>query len=592
MRIFMLILFSVFFCSCGTQKESMIYKQLGASAVDASASPAPEETSIVREKPESKSIEDFSDEDFSDKGKKEIPITAAIPMAAPKPEVKTVAKSTLKAGSHNDNEEFVRYLEYLERPMLKDIRVPRLNVRERYILQVKDTSGNPVPNCQLRIFLSQKNIGEYTTSSSGEAILFVESDPGNQKIEIEGKYLGNSFSHSFIRGKEQVVPILVSSARQIPDPLPLDIVFLLDTTGSMGDEIQKLKDTLFSIHHRITSKIKIKTQVRFGMVLYRDSGDEYITKLYPLTSSLEEFQQKLDNVSAKGGGDVPEELDQALSETITEQNWNDSGLRLVFLVTDAPPHLNRHQERNYVWAMKEAAKKGIKVYSVGASGLDMAGEYVLRQIALFTQGQYIFLTYGEKGESSDSDKALVSHHTGANFKEMLLDDLIVSMVKKDLSYLVDVSLVMEEEIPEPAQYNAFSLNEKVSNLAQQLCHSASQRLKEKPSIAVFPLQIENSKRFKNVERFVQDAISQELKKQSCKLVEREEIKKAIAERMLSSGAVLDEKEIGQITQVQGAEVFLSGRLYAMGESMVLFAQLVDVKSLEKLAVARVLWTPE
>mgnify|MGYP000853120133 CR=1 FL=1 len=575
-RIFFAMLLLLLACSCKTPMET---DKTSIAAGIGNAMPAPES----EPKPFVKQEEKIAEYEKKSDGIPEFPL--------PK-ERKAIAKSTLKAGSHNDNEEFVRYLEYLQRDILQGLKVPWLSVTERYILQVKDSQNNPVPNCSLAIFCDGEQIAQFTTGSSGEAIFFMEKISHAKTLQIEGLYNGTTFKHSFFRGTEQVITISLPSPRLIPDILPLDIVFLLDTTGSMGDEIQKLKDTLFSIHHRITSKIRIKTTVRFGMVLYRDFGDEYVTRMEPLTSSIEEFQEKLDKVQAKGGGDKPEELNQAFVEAITKQNWNRNGLRLVFLITDAPPHLNRNTKYDYVWAMKEAAKKGIKVYSVGASGLDTAGEYVLRQIALFTQGQYIFLTYGEKGESSDSDKALVSHHTGSNFKEMLLDDLIVSMIKKDLSYLVDSSLIIEEEIPEPVQYNAFTLNEKVSNLAEQLCHCAAQKLKENPSIAVFPMQTDNSRRFKNVERFVQDTLSEELKKQSCKLIEREEIQKAMAERMLSSGAVLDEKEIGQITQVQGADIFLSGRLYPMGESMVLFAQLVDVKSLEKLAVARVLWTPE
>lgn len=419
----------------------------------------------------------------------------------------------------------------------------------------------------------------------------------SEHIVILGKYHENVFEYKTAVGEMEVINVQTNFLRDELSKPSLDIVFTIDTTGSMGDEIQKLKDTLFSIHHRITSMKYIKPQVRFGMVLYKDRGDAYITKVVKLTSDLEQFQMQLQEVTAGGGGDYPEEMDQALYKTITEQPWNKNGIRMTFLITDAPPHLNRSKP-DYVWSMQEAARKGIRIYGVGASGLNNLGEYVLRQIAVFTGGHYIFLTYGESGESSSSGVAKVSHHTGSNYETEFLDTLIVKMIKSELSYVVDPALIMEEEIPVPEKINASTLDERIKNISDQLFYQVKKHLKNDISIAICPFDLKIPVRLRNVATYVQDGLQQNMKQSmdasglKCKLLDRENIRKAFQERMLASSENMDEKEYSSITKVQGAQIFLTGKIYPLGKSVVLFMKLIDVKTLQKLAVARVLWTPQ
>lgn len=510
----------------------------------------------------------------------------------PKQPTREIRKSELKAGSHNDNEEFVRYLQYLERFAYLD--TSKLDVAERYILQIKDTDGKPIPNCNLTIRDSAGVIASLTTYSSGEAVLFPNTLGKRfigDTISVNGVYQNQPFTHTFPRGVCQVIPISIGTKSSIPQPLPIDILFLLDTTGSMSDEIQKLKDTLVSIHHKIT-QVRIAVAPRFGMVLYRDIGDAYVTKVFDLTGDLEHFQRLLDEVEANGGGDKPEEMEEALKKSLTEIAWNPNGIRLIFAITDAAPHLDRSHSQNYVWAMQTAAQKGIKIYTIGTSGLDEVGEYVLRQLALFTQAHYLFLTYGEQGESSDSPQAKTSHHTGENYAVVPLDILVVRMIRQELSYLVNPELIREEVIPTPMQINAASLTERIHNLVEQIHYPIQKRLVANPLIAVFPLNYEPPQKFKNVAQYIKDTVEQELKSKECKLLEREELQKAIRERMISAGDTLDEKAFSEITKMQGADIYLSGKVYPLGESVVLFMQIVDVASLQKLAVARVLWTPE
>ncbi len=134
------------------------------------------------------------------------------------------------------------------------------------------------------------------------------------------------------------------------------------------------------------------------MVLYKDRGDEYRTRVVPFTEDLAQFQAALARVEADGGGDTPEDLEAALGRAIRGVQWSPDGIRLAFVITDAPAHLDEYRPAyTYVDAVHDARRLGIKFFSVGTGGLPLEGELLLRQVAQYTYGKYIFLTYGEKG---------------------------------------------------------------------------------------------------------------------------------------------------------------------------------------------------
>jgi hypothetical protein len=122
----------------------------------------------------------------------------------------------------------------------------------------------------------------------------------------------------------------------------VDAVFVLDTTGSMGGLIQGAKQKIWSIANQILSG-QPRPDVRIGLVGYRDLGDDYVTRVFPLSEDMEDVYSNLSSFKAEGGGDTPEHVNKALYDAIHKMQWRDSGnaLRLVFLVGDAPPHEGR-----------------------------------------------------------------------------------------------------------------------------------------------------------------------------------------------------------------------------------------------------------
>ncbi|MEZ4385320.1 MAG: VWA domain-containing protein [Nannocystaceae bacterium] len=119
----------------------------------------------------------------------------------------------------------------------------------------------------------------------------------------------------------------------------IDVVFVVDTTGSMGGLLDGAKRKIWSIANRLASG-QPRPDIRVGLVAFRDLNDEYVTRNSPLTRDLDGLQGDLNALAAGGGGDGPEHVNQGLADAIHGMAWEqgDNVLRLVFLVGDAPPH--------------------------------------------------------------------------------------------------------------------------------------------------------------------------------------------------------------------------------------------------------------
>lgn len=223
------------------------------------------------------------------------------------------------------------------------------------------------------------------------------------------------------------VPAPVEAARP-----HLDIVFQIDTTGSMRDEIRSVQATVADVARRI-DEMKPRPVVRWGLVLYGDRGDSYIVRRYPFTPDAKVFRKRVAGIEMTGGGDTPEAAQEALHASVNEMAWNTgNGIRLVFLIADAPPHLDYGRPYTYLGILREAVAKGIKVYPTAASGLDKRGEYIFRQCAQETMARFLFITYGA-GTPAGGPGGKTPHEVKQPAKRTDLDDLIVGVVKDELS---------------------------------------------------------------------------------------------------------------------------------------------------------------
>src|SRR5690606_18417442 len=94
-----------------------------------------------------------------------------------------------------------------------------------------------------------------------------------------------------------------------------------------------------------------------------------------------------------GGGDYPEAMDIALDTAINALSWSENARsRILFLVLDAPPHQGQEVNDRLQRLIHQAAEKGVRIVPIGASGIDKSTEYLMRALALGTNGTYAFLT--------------------------------------------------------------------------------------------------------------------------------------------------------------------------------------------------------
>ncbi|MEO9823812.1 MAG: vWA domain-containing protein [Paracoccaceae bacterium] len=173
------------------------------------------------------------------------------------------------------------------------------------------------------------------------------------------------------------------------EPDFMDLALVVDTTGSMADELDWLTRDLFRIVEQ-ARKIKPDVDIRYGLIVYRDHGDEYVVRNYGFTKNRRVMADWLRGEKASGGGDYPEAAAQALGAAVDLDWRRGKGERLVFQIADAPPH--REDAGRYLKAVREAAGKGVQVFGLGASGVAHEAEYLMRQAAVATGGRYIFLT--------------------------------------------------------------------------------------------------------------------------------------------------------------------------------------------------------
>ncbi len=170
----------------------------------------------------------------------------------------------------------------------------------------------------------------------------------------------------------------------------LDIALVIDTTGSMGDEISYLQTEIADIATRVVAAHP-GAQTRWALVAYKDDVDEYTTRSSDFDGDVTVFRSHLDAERASGGGDYPEAAAEAL-QAMTALHWRtDAGTaRLAFWVADAPHH-ERDREL-LATAIRTSSSADIHVYPVASSGVDRLTEYTMRSSAQLTGGRYLFLT--------------------------------------------------------------------------------------------------------------------------------------------------------------------------------------------------------
>ncbi len=331
---------------------------------------------------------------------------------------------TLTAGELNDFSKWDLWQDLTERELSSFPDRWKFNMSDRYVVQLMSEDSRPLIDAEVKL-VNDKNstLWKAKTDNTGKAELWssVFRPEQTEGLSIQVSYEGNLKTVKDIKKfKEGVNTISMDANCNVPRVL--DVMMTVDATGSMGDEIAYLKAELQDVIAQVQAKQEDLT-INLGSVFYRDTYDSYITKSSDFSTDINEAMDFMKEQSAGGGGDFPEAVDVALSESIEHQNWSENAVaRIMFLVLDAPPHVNEKTLQTLEAQIKSAAAKGIRIIPIAASGIDKSTEYLMRSFSLATNGSYVFLT-----DHSGVGNAHIAPSTD-DYDMEFLNDLLIRLI--------------------------------------------------------------------------------------------------------------------------------------------------------------------
>ena len=284
--------------------------------------------------------------------------------------------------------------------------------------------NKPAANATVTLFRNDTPIWTAKTDNLGRAELWVgafqkekELNPTLLRLKVNEQWVSTATI-----SETQVNRIALDET--LPSPTnQVQIAFMVDATGSMGDELEFLKMDLKKVINEV-QKTNTQLKISTGTVFYRDEGDEYVVKHSPFTEDINQTTEFISQQRADGGGDFPEAVDKALVQ-LNQLQWQpEARTRIAFLVLDAPPHNKPAVISSIQYSVKTAAASGIKLIPVVASGIDKTTEFLMRFIAMYTNGTYVFIT----DHSGIGNKHL--EPSVGEYQVEKLSDLMVRLIKK------------------------------------------------------------------------------------------------------------------------------------------------------------------
>ncbi len=306
---------------------------------------------------------------------------------------------TLTAGEINDFNKWKLWNDTSQDDLRAHQETWKISPTKRFSVLIQNQNGVPVIGRSVHLINNKKDtLWSSITDNLGRAELWANMFKANNSTDSEKDY--NSFTIAYNDKKnktKEAIPfhkgmnhILIHENCNISNTI--DAVFVVDATGSMSDEINYLKSELNDVINRV-KKDNPDLTLNLGSVFYRDHKDAYLTRKTNLSNDISKTINFIKNQEANGGGDFPEAIDEALEVAIDGMDWNASSrTKMVFVVLDAPPHQSPENIKRMQSVTFKAAKKGIKIIPIVGSGIDKSTEYLMRSLALCTNGTYVFTT--------------------------------------------------------------------------------------------------------------------------------------------------------------------------------------------------------
>lgn len=336
----------------------------------------------------------------------------------------------LTAGAYNDNDYYGEWLKLFYKGQTEakngkfSDKTGYFNLYSLDRVKVTVKSGEtPVEQAFVTCLSGEKVLFNAMTDANGVAYLFPHSESGEVVVELTS---GNTAIKKTATFTAEDRDITVDIEKPVPEKQNLiQLMFVVDATGSMGDEMRYLVSELGDVLKRIVDKNGVR--IELGFLFYRDDCDGQ-DKFFQVDftdvtdeKSYLEMQNTLKRQTAKGGGDYPEALDEALLKAVNYK-WAANATKIIFNVLDAPCHETDTDIKNYSSAVNAAAAKGIRICPIMASGADLLTEYLTRQAAILTGGTFVFIT---------DDSGIGNSHYDPQLPNVVierLNDLMVRLV--------------------------------------------------------------------------------------------------------------------------------------------------------------------
>lgn len=295
----------------------------------------------------------------------------------------------------------------------------------RISVDIVSSDAKPAINQLVELKRNGRTIYTARTDNRGNAELWADLFQHNPKVDFSTLVIDINNGSSII---SEVKPYKNGTNKATLSPKTfqnrIELSFVVDATGSMGDELEFLKTELLDVISRVKTD-NAKSLVVTSSVFYRDEGDEYVTRISNFTNDAITTTNFIKNQSAAGGGDFPEAVHTALDKAVNELQWSiNAKTRILFLVLDAPPHLNTKVIKDLQKSVMKASEKGIKIIPITASGIDKETEFLMRFLSLSTNGTYVFIT-NHSGIGNNHLEASVGE-----YQVEFLNDLMVRLINK------------------------------------------------------------------------------------------------------------------------------------------------------------------
>lgn len=307
----------------------------------------------------------------------------------------TASSKQLTAGEINDFSKWKMWQDIAKGELANYQKMWEIAPSGRYTVMLQSESGIPIVDAIVQLLSNRNVIFTTRTDNTGKAECWLtiknETPVVDGKLSVQISYNGKITTINKVSAFENGLnhQKLNISCQEVEN---VDVAFVVDATGSMGDEISFLQAEMSDVIFQ-SKQISNKLNFRFANVYYRDAGDSYVTKSMNFNRILSESDAFINEQAAGGGGDFPEAMDVGLDSAINNLSWSENArARILFLVLDAPPHQGSQINESLQRLILQAAEKGIRIVPIGASGIDKSTEYLMRALALGTNGTYTFLT--------------------------------------------------------------------------------------------------------------------------------------------------------------------------------------------------------